>query len=390
VDRPALLVDRLMQGDRGALDVPMGQPPDPDSMGAGLGAAWNGVTDWLRAQKQKSAEMGLYNPETGWPTMKGWGDAAQQYAGTFEGGIKGYHGSPHSFDKFRSEAIGTGEGAQAFGHGLYFAEREGTAKSYRDALTPGADVAKLLEKHGGDADAALSELLNDRGFHGPRSADYDALLQYRKTGVMPSKGSMYEVNINADPEHFLHWDKPLSEQSPHVQQAMSKVLTPDNYRQFMEGQGRNMTAGEMHDFTHRMNPAQFAADAHEAGIPGIRYYDQGSRSHLVKDYESRLAKWKEQVEYRQAHLQAAEDGMQKVEPGSRAHNAFALDAINHRTNLETAQTQLQRLLDDPVEVTHNIVAFDENTIEILRKYGLAGLGLGGAAAATAGAQEPGS
>jgi hypothetical protein len=38
------------------------------------------------------------------------------------------------------------------------------------------------------------------------------------------------------------------------------------------------------------------------------------------------------------------------------------------------------------EGSHNIVAFDPSTIEILRKYGLAGLGLGGAAAATAGAQ----
>jgi len=31
--------------------------------------------------------------------------------------------------------IGTGEGAQAYGHGLYFAENEGVARSYRDALT---------------------------------------------------------------------------------------------------------------------------------------------------------------------------------------------------------------------------------------------------------------
>ena len=49
--------------------------------------------------------------------------------------IKAYHGSPHDFDKFSSEHIGSGEGAQAFGRGLYFAQREGTAKSYRDALT---------------------------------------------------------------------------------------------------------------------------------------------------------------------------------------------------------------------------------------------------------------
>lgn len=49
--------------------------------------------------------------------------------------LKAYHGSPHDFDQFSTENIGTGEGAQAYGYGLYFAEREGTARSYRDALT---------------------------------------------------------------------------------------------------------------------------------------------------------------------------------------------------------------------------------------------------------------
>ena len=37
-------------------------------------------------------------------------------------GIRAYHGSPHDFDKFDLSKIGTGEGAQAYGHGLYFAE----------------------------------------------------------------------------------------------------------------------------------------------------------------------------------------------------------------------------------------------------------------------------
>ena len=32
------------------------------------------------------------------------------------------HGTPHDFTKFQLEKIGTGEGAQAFGYGLYFTE----------------------------------------------------------------------------------------------------------------------------------------------------------------------------------------------------------------------------------------------------------------------------
>src|SRR5512147_2394588 len=41
-----------------------------------------------------------------------------------------YHGSPHKFDKFDASKIGTGEGAQAYGHGLYFAENPKVAKEY--------------------------------------------------------------------------------------------------------------------------------------------------------------------------------------------------------------------------------------------------------------------
>ena len=33
-----------------------------------------------------------------------------------------WHGSPHKFDKFDSSKIGTGEGTQAYGHGLYLAD----------------------------------------------------------------------------------------------------------------------------------------------------------------------------------------------------------------------------------------------------------------------------
>jgi hypothetical protein len=45
-----------------------------------------------------------------------------------------FHGSPWRFDRFSLEAIGTGEGAQAFGWGLYFASRREVAQWYRDRL----------------------------------------------------------------------------------------------------------------------------------------------------------------------------------------------------------------------------------------------------------------
>lgn len=46
-----------------------------------------------------------------------------------------YHGSPHKFDEFSLDAIGTGEGAQAHGWGLYFAENKDISEGYREKLS---------------------------------------------------------------------------------------------------------------------------------------------------------------------------------------------------------------------------------------------------------------
>ena len=46
-----------------------------------------------------------------------------------------YHGTPHVFDTFSVDKIGTGEGNQVHGWGLYFAKKRDVAEFYRNALT---------------------------------------------------------------------------------------------------------------------------------------------------------------------------------------------------------------------------------------------------------------
>lgn len=46
-----------------------------------------------------------------------------------------YHGSPHKFDEFSLDAIGTGEGNQAHGWGLYFAGNKDVSENYRKVLS---------------------------------------------------------------------------------------------------------------------------------------------------------------------------------------------------------------------------------------------------------------
>jgi hypothetical protein len=74
-----------------------------------------------------------------------------------------WHGSPYSFDKFTTAAMGTGEGAQAFGWGLYFTDLESIAKGYAKALASlkydgkNVDQNDLFEMLFRDLDASNSD-----------------------------------------------------------------------------------------------------------------------------------------------------------------------------------------------------------------------------------------
>ena len=61
-----------------------------------------------------------------------------------EPGIIAFHGSGADFDEFRLEMIGTGEGAQAYGYGLYFTDSEDIAKFYRDTISRRGGIPQSL------------------------------------------------------------------------------------------------------------------------------------------------------------------------------------------------------------------------------------------------------
>lgn len=229
--------------------------------------------------------------------------------------ITAYHGSPHEFDQFDTSKIGTGEGAQAYGHGLYFAESEPVAKGYRDRLgghIPGAikigdethphwarkDVAKAFSKlgydpqtsviaahqineHKGDLDKASASIWENE--HIPDSV-HDAL---HKAEYATPAGHMYEVHIDAHPDHFLDWDKPLSEQ-PYVKQKLvdAEAIHPNEELTFMYNglarHGKEMYERLTSPLAYRLTGGEGQKSASDflqrAGIRGIKYLNAGSRS----------------------------------------------------------------------------------------------------------------
>lgn len=210
--------------------------------------------------------------------------------------IKAYHGSPHDFDRFSLSKIGTGEGAQAYGHGLYFAEKEGVAKSYKDTLTSRvnsdpaywADVKlppslTVGEQH--EYNALASDMRKRGNLIGEdlerwrhlyaKKRSYDEAIEASKT-----PGRMYEVEIAADPDTLLDWDAPLSQQ-PKVLDRLrqsgqadgSDVFTPEGARS-----AADLTGEDLYRSYAGTRGAEVASRAaRRAGIPGIKYLDGGSR-----------------------------------------------------------------------------------------------------------------
>jgi len=215
-----------------------------------------------------------------------------------------WHGSPHKFDKFSTDKIGTGEGAQAYGHGLYFAESPEVADIYRKNLTQSDDyvdgqlldstipkhfLARVLNDESGNVGAAKDSLTAFAMPGGSKSVAESAkqALKLLESGERPvlqtikPDGALYKTDIPDEAvARFLDWDKPLSQQSKEVQAGLSKALAK---RPGMTGAELYNVFGGSGALRQDLNTnfgfgKQASETLKELGIPGIRYLDGGSRS----------------------------------------------------------------------------------------------------------------
>jgi hypothetical protein len=203
-------------------------------------------------------------------------------------GITAYHGSPHEFQQFDMSKVGTGEGAQAYGHGLYFAEAEPVANTYRGDpeeryrrfsghMDPKEEYAFDLASHAGEkTDWDIMKGLASKYGEGISYEDAEKLAK----NAISKRGHMYEVRIKAKPEHFIDWDAPLSEQDPYVWSKLVKD-SPDFIKSAVrQGIKDEKTWGDIHNsivVKHPRGHQGVTEHLAELGIPGIKYLDQGSR-----------------------------------------------------------------------------------------------------------------
>lgn len=220
-----------------------------------------------------------------------------------------YHGSPHKFDKFDSSKIGTGEGAQAYGHGLYLAESPDVANAYQynlgykagnipkiggqdigDYYNAVADRANRLPPNLAakeyDKLAMLEDLMGEQSTPAAVLANVEkrqypkhAVDWFKKT-VAPkyeSPGNLYKVDLpDSAVAKMLDWDKPLSQQPKAVQKYVKDLGYSS---QTLKNRFGSDSGKAIHDLAKYREDGQVDASGllKSAGIPGIRYLDGGSR-----------------------------------------------------------------------------------------------------------------
>jgi len=280
----------------------------------------------------------------------GQGPLAGALAGVAPRQLITYHGTPHRMaptpknplGEFDASKIGTGEGAQAYGHGHYLAESPKVAKSYRDKLSDGFTfpggtkldssaltdmgfktpqvkaIISSLNFHQGDVAKASQTIRDNASYLRYGSAEQNSLQKAAdfvsgiKANELPSSGSLYKVDLPDEQiAKMLDWDKPLSQQPPSLgipalkaleaqqQSILSQLVPLENAGKQMTPEGNalraqldgiaqavnryhvgNKTGGDYYtQLALEMGSPKNASEAlMQSGVSGIRYLDQGSRA----------------------------------------------------------------------------------------------------------------
>jgi hypothetical protein len=229
------------------------------------------------------------------------------------GGLLGlhtvYHGSPHKFDKFDASKIGTGEGAQAYGHGLYFAESPEVAGSYRAALsgdellvggksvghsgvslkTPEGMAAGLMDQYGSvdAARSAVNKFVDQLYWPKSRAESVLGVLDdVAKKGVTKRQGgALYKADL---PDEWLpkmlDWDKPLSQQPAPIRRAVLTDARQDQaaYLKALSPEGRRTAAKMLRD------PENLTNGKHDADWKALYRSDPNIDHNAIHDIHSAM------------------------------------------------------------------------------------------------------
>jgi hypothetical protein len=282
------------------------------------------ATDYTIAQargqqptpEQTQAEMGLRNT----------------LSEAYTPGMIVYHGSPHVFERFDLGKIGTGEGAQAYGSGMYMAQAPEIAEGYKKTLAH-KNYASIVQNDRNN----YSVIAKD----GSKIAENVMLGQAHKAKDAfdaSQTGSFYKVDLpDTHIRRMLDWDSPIKDQPTPVRK-LAKILGLD-----MNDLGGDLLAKVGKDEAGRKV-------LQDAGIRGIKYLDQTSRNaggwHITPPDQTVSGKWMvKSADYNSKGLQfdTQEEAKKALkEQTSKATRNFVVFDPSHMTILERNQQTINK------------------------------------------------
>jgi hypothetical protein len=244
-----------------------------------------------------------------------------------------YHGTPHTLPptprnplgEFDASKIGTGEGSQSYGHGIYTAEARPVAEEYVSKLSkpivdftntqPSNELEKALKKQ-------YEELAGRTQASGRAQAVYDLWTQHanpvsdflygnsymnippmnpeklarrleirdaaKKLGppISGDSGNLYKVNLPDEKiAQMIDYDKPMAEQRNLIEKMRKALVGPDSplsrVKQFEINETLNDSVRMRNLYPQsiiNLNEPQIVDRLRQVGIPGIKYFDEGSRN----------------------------------------------------------------------------------------------------------------
>jgi Large polyvalent protein associated domain 22 len=277
-----------------------------------------------------------------------------------------FHGSPYEFDQFSLDHTGEGEGAQAYGYGLYFAGDKALAEHYRKTLAgdrPTIDgkaidptradhiAAGALAVHEGDKAEAIKDLQStvdrpDLYPDGVADTARKAIDLIRSGEKLPKaelqKGQLYEADIPED-HTMLDWDKPLSEQSGPVKKALGVIERDQAAEQALI----DRAAKEGKPVTDYPEYKQLEAQMDEA-----RKFSDQTGEEYYRGLSESIAGSQEQADSLGLDRATNDKGASAFLLGKGIDGIKYLDGSSRSAG----------------EGSHNYVVFDENAIKILNTF----------------------
>ena len=216
-----------------------------------------------------------------------------------EPGVIAFHGSGKDFDEFKVEYIDTGEGAQAYGYGLYFTDSKNIAKFYKNSVSGNNvtaqtlifdEVSKVLKgkmKLTYDIvmdivskKTPLSSLPKDT-----QSPIKQILQKNYEEELKKGKDTIYRVALEPKPEDMIDYQTTFADQPKKIQDALKAV----GYEVQTNKVGMEVSPSEVRDamrmpmsviinkLKKEIGEKELSQKLLEQGIPGIKYRAAGSR-----------------------------------------------------------------------------------------------------------------